>query len=127
MIANILKSNNTLEFIEKNVGIYKNLSETFFSLIKEKIPSSALMNILVCLKYLGKERFKNQKDECKFNNKTEEFKDYFKRSKANSECEEIDKKIIIELCEKCLIKMMKMLLKNQKKKKLKNMKLNKVI
>ena len=57
------------------------------------------MNILVCLKYLGKERFKNQKDECKFNNKIEEFKDYFKRSKTNSESEEIDKKIIIDLCE----------------------------
>ncbi len=99
LIANILKANETLEFIEKNVGIYKNLSETFFSLIKEKIPSSALMNILVCLKYLGKERFKNQKDECKFNNKIEEFKDYFKRSKTNSESEEIDKKIIIDLCE----------------------------
>ena len=35
----------------------------------------------------------------KFNNKIEEFKDYYKRSKVNSESEEIDKKIIIDLCE----------------------------
>jgi len=97
LLANILKSNNTLEFLEKNTAICKNLTETFLSLIKEKIPSSALMNILVCLKYLSKERFKNIKDECNFNDKIEEFKEYFEKIKVN-ESEEDDKKIIIDLC-----------------------------
>ena len=66
LLANILHSNITLDFLENNVAVCKNLTETFLSMIKENIPTSVLMHILICLSYLSKDRFTSVKEECKF-------------------------------------------------------------
>ena len=71
--------------------------ETFLNMIKDKITNSVLMNLLVCLKYLGKDKFKNVKDECKFNERIKDFIDYYSNIPTNNEYEKIDKGIILKL------------------------------
>ena len=66
LLANIFHSNTTLDFLEVNANICKNLTETFLAMVKENIPTSVLMHILICLSYLSKERFNSVKEECKF-------------------------------------------------------------
>jgi hypothetical protein len=98
LLANILHSNITLEFLENNVSVCKNLIETFLSMIKEPIPTSVLMHILICLSYLSKERFNAVKDGCKFYDRITEFVEYYSNIKANNESAEIDKRTVLDLC-----------------------------
>jgi hypothetical protein len=57
LLANILHSHNTLEWLEKNSKVTKETMTSLLSLLKENIPTSVLMHILICLSYLSKERF----------------------------------------------------------------------
>ena len=57
LLANILHSHSTLEFLEKNSKQTKDIMASLLSLLKENIPTSVLMHILICLSYLSKERF----------------------------------------------------------------------
>ena len=97
LIANILQSKFILDFLEKNNVVCKNLMETFLNMLKDKITNSVLMNLLVCLKYLGKDKFKNVKDECKFNERIKDFIDYYSKIPTNTEYEKFDKSTILDL------------------------------
>ena len=98
LLANILHSNITLEFLENNISVCKNLTETFLSMIKENIPTSVLMHILICLSYLSKDRFAAIKEECKFYDRITEFVEYYSNIRANNESAEIDKRTVLDLC-----------------------------
>ena len=98
LLANILHSNITLEFLENNISVCKNLTETFLSMIKENIPTSVLMHILICLSYLSKDRFTAIKEECKFYDRITEFVEYYSNIRANNESAEIDKRTVLDLC-----------------------------
>lgn len=97
-LANILHSNITLEYLENNISVCKNLTETFLSMIKENIPTSVLMHILICLSYLSKDRFTAIKEECKFYDRITEFVEYYSNIRANNESAEIDKRTVLDLC-----------------------------
>lgn len=64
LLANILHSHSTLEFLEKNSKQTKDIMASLLSLLKENIPTSVLMHILICLSYLSKERFSQIIEEC---------------------------------------------------------------
>ena len=64
LLANILHSHNTLEFLEKNQRQTKEIMNSLLSLLKENIPISVLMHILISLSYLSKERFSKTIEEC---------------------------------------------------------------
>jgi len=98
LLANILHSNITLDFLENNISVCKNLTETFLSMIKENIPTSVLMHILICLSYLSKDRFTAIKEECKFYDRITEFVEYYSNIRANNESAEIDKRTVLDLC-----------------------------
>ena len=98
LLANILHSNITLEYLENNISVCKNLTETFLSMIKENIPTSVLMHILICLSYLSKDRFTAIKEECKFYDRITEFVEYYSNIRANNESAEIDKRTVLDLC-----------------------------
>ena len=98
LLANILHSNITLDFLENNISVCKNLTETFLSMIKENIPTSVLMHILMCLSYLSKDRFTAIKEECKFYDRITEFVEYYSNIRANNESAEIDKRTVLDLC-----------------------------
>ena len=57
LLANILHSQYTLDYLEKNPKFTKDTMHLLLSLLKEKIPTSVLMHILISLSYLSKERF----------------------------------------------------------------------
>ena len=99
LIANMLQCSFVLDFLEKNMVPCKSLMENFLGMIKEKIPTSVLMHILICLKYLGKNRFKKVKDECKFIERIKDFNEYYNNIKPSTEFEKLDKNTILDLSE----------------------------
>jgi hypothetical protein len=52
-------------------------------MIKENIPTSVLMHILICLSYLSKERFSTIKEDCKFYDRITEFVEYYSNIRAS--------------------------------------------
>lgn len=98
LLANILHSNYTIEFLIVNQNVCKHLTETFLGMIKESIPTSVLMHILICLSYLSKEKFNQIKEDCKFYDRITEFVEYYSQIKANNESAEIDKRTVLDLC-----------------------------
>jgi hypothetical protein len=74
-------------------------------MIKENIPTSVLMHILICLSYLSKDRFSSIKEECKFYERITEFVEYYSNIRASkfisnvdNESAEIDKRTVLDLC-----------------------------
>lgn len=51
--------------------------QQFLKFIRENIPVSVLMHILICLSYLSKESFQQQMEECNFVDKISEFVEYY--------------------------------------------------
>lgn len=98
LLANILQSKFTLEFLENNIAMCKNLIQTFLNLINDKIHTSVLMHLLICLNCLNNEKFNNVKEECNFNNKIKEFKENYINKEPSNDSEKFDKKIIVNLC-----------------------------
>ena len=77
LLANILHSHNTLEHLEKNPKQTKEIMISLLSLLKENIPTSVLMHILICLSYLSKERFSSIIEECQFVDKISDFVEFY--------------------------------------------------
>lgn len=98
LIANILQSNVTLDFLEKNIAVCKNLIETFLKMIKEKIHSSVLMHFLICLNLLNIEKFKTINEECQLNEKIKEFIEFYENIDVVTENEKFEKKTVLDLC-----------------------------
>lgn len=77
LLANNLHSHNTLEYLEKNLKQTKEIMTCLLSLLKENIPTSVLMHILICLSYLSKERFSSIIEECQFVEKISDFVEFY--------------------------------------------------
>ena len=60
LMANILHSISTHDYLTKNSNYTKSLMLKLLKLLKEKIPTSVLMHLLICLSYLNKEKFQVQ-------------------------------------------------------------------
>jgi hypothetical protein len=52
-------------------------------MIKESIPTSVLMHLLICLSYLSKEKFNNVKEESKFYDRITEFVEFYSNIRAS--------------------------------------------
>ena len=77
LLANILHSHNTLDYLEKNLKVTKEIMKSLLSLLKENIPTSVLMHILICLSYLSKERFKDIIEESGFVDRISDFVEFY--------------------------------------------------
>ena len=74
---------------------------TLLKLLKENIPSTVLMHILICLSYLSKERFSQQIEECNFVDKISDFVEHYNNlntSTNDGNPEVIDRKTVLDLC-----------------------------
>ena len=68
-------------------------------ILKEKIPTSVLMHLLICLSYLNKEKFARQAEECSFQEIIAEFVEYYSKIQViENENAEIDKRTVLDLC-----------------------------
>jgi hypothetical protein len=73
--------------------------ERLLALIRESIPTSVLMHVLICLSYLSKERFSAQVEQCKFVDKISDFVEFFSQNNvSDNENDEIDKRTVLDLC-----------------------------
>lgn len=100
LLANILHCHSTLEHLEKNQSFTKEIMLSLLSLLKENIPSTVLMHILICLSYLSKERFSAQIDECNFVDRISDFVEYYNNLNTTESDgnPEIDRKTVLDLC-----------------------------
>ena len=99
LLANILHVNTTLDFLEKDPSFTKNIMQRLLTLIRESIPTSVLMHILISLSYLSKERFSPQVEQCQFVDKISDFVEYFSQNNVSeNENDEIDKRTVLDLC-----------------------------
>ena len=57
LLANILHSYQVLDSLEKKPFLLKDIITRLLNMLKEQIPTSVLVHILICLSYLSKERF----------------------------------------------------------------------
>jgi len=97
LLANILHAGVTLEVLEKNNTLTKDIIERLLGLLKSNLAISVLMHILICLAYLSKERFSVQAEQCQLTDKISEFVEYF--SQQNTlETDEVDKRTVLDLC-----------------------------
>ena len=82
---------------------------TLLWLIRENIPVSVLMHILIALSYLSKDNFSRQIEECNFVDRISEFVEHYSKIRTtgkstiltpilDNEALEIDKKTVLDLC-----------------------------
>ena len=99
LLANILKSDIAINFLENNNSVCRNLIETFLTMIDENNTATDMLKyILMCLGYLNIEKFSDIKAECRFLSRGQQFYENIGKVKTNSEEEEINKFKIMELC-----------------------------
>ena len=102
LLANILRTNEIKIFLINNGSSeYRNLMETFLSLLEDNISITLLKNILMGLGYLisiDYEGFKSIKEECRFHTRIDAFFDKFTQKQTKTEEEEVEKHNIIDLC-----------------------------
>ena len=101
LLANILRINDAKIFLINNNSVYRNLMETFLSLLEDNISITMIKNILMCLGYMisiEQDEFKIIKEECRFHTRIDIFFDKFSENKTNDEHQEMEKHKIIDLC-----------------------------
>lgn len=106
LLANILHAPSTQDTLLKvnGTGYTKALITKLLKMLKDKIPTSVLMHLLICLSYLKRERFTQVCDDCQFVERISEFVEYYSKQPAvagpdgNTENGEIDKRTVLDLC-----------------------------
>lgn len=97
LLANILGDNATIKFLENNDSVCRNLMEAFLSMIGENISPTLLKHFLMCLSYLNNKKFDKIKEECKFDQRIDDFKQKFLNLETQNEEEETQKHFILDL------------------------------
>eukprot|EP01017_Pseudomicrothorax_dubius_P004052 TRINITY_DN1072_c0_g2_i4.p1 TRINITY_DN1072_c0_g2~~TRINITY_DN1072_c0_g2_i4.p1 ORF type:complete len:471 (-),score=150.25 TRINITY_DN1072_c0_g2_i4:91-1503(-) len=99
MLANIIHAPTTLQYLSQRPDMALQIIETLLKLMRENIPVSVLMHILICLSYLSKDNFSSQIEECQFVDRISDFVEYYSQiNTADNEALEIDKKTVLDLC-----------------------------
>ena len=104
LLANILHAPSTQDHLSKQKSQVKWLINTILKMLREKIPTSVLMHMMICLSYLKRERFAHAGEECGFVERISEFVEYYSKVPAavgpdgSTENGEIDKRTVLDLC-----------------------------
>lgn len=84
LLANIIHTTSTLEYLERNITFAQHvqttstqLMESMLKLIRDNIQVSVLMHLLICLSYLSKDQFKVIVENCNFVERISEFVEYY--------------------------------------------------
>lgn len=99
LLANMLHATSTHDYLLKHGQKTKDLMHRILKLLKEKIPTSVLMHLLICLSYLNKEKFAAFAEQCAFADSISEFVEYYSKVPViENENGEIDKRTVLDLC-----------------------------
>ena len=77
LLANILHSYQVLDALERNPRMLADIMSRLLNLLKENIPTSVLIHLLICLSYLSKERFSQILEECTFVDRISDFVEWY--------------------------------------------------
>jgi hypothetical protein len=77
IMANILHSYPVLDNLEKNYAQLRESMSRILGLLKDPLPTSVLIHVLICLSYLSKERFSQALEECMFVEKISDFVEWY--------------------------------------------------
>ena len=97
LLANILNSDSTIEFLFDNVSFYKNLIENLLTIINGNISTGVLIHFLMCLNHLNQDKFNMIKEECKFDEKIKQFETNYVNNKDKND---VNIKTVLLLCKK---------------------------
>lgn len=99
LLANILHAKSTAESLCKDKKFVSKLLETMLKQIRDKIPTSVLMHLLIWLSYLSKEPFNECWEKVGFFDRISEFVEWYSKvPTTDSENGEIDKRTVLDLC-----------------------------
>lgn len=75
LLANLLHAHPTLDALEKQPRLTKEIMNSLLSMLKDAsvVPTSVMMHVLICLSYLSKERFTQAIEETHFVDKISDF------------------------------------------------------
>ena len=76
-LANVIHTPSTLTYLESKPDYAYKIMEQLLKLMRENIPVSVLMHILICLSYLSKENFTRQMEQCNFVERISEFVEFY--------------------------------------------------
>lgn len=98
LLANILHAKSSTDHLSKDKKYVTKLLETVLKIIKDKVPTSVLMHLLICLSYLSKESFSECWEAVGFFDKISEFVEWYSKiPTTDSENGEIDKRTVLDL------------------------------
>lgn len=103
LLANILHSPSTQEHLVKVAPYTRILITKLLKMLRDKVPTSVLMHLMICLSYLKRERFAAVGEDCGFIERISEFVEYYSKlpvnaPDGNTENGEIDKRTVLDLC-----------------------------
>lgn len=99
LLANILHAKSTAENLSKDMKFVGKLLETMLKQIRDKVPTSVLMHLLICLSYLSKDTFSEACENVGFFDRISEFVEWYSKvPTVDSENGEIDKRTVLDLC-----------------------------
>jgi hypothetical protein len=85
LLANLLSNQLGIDYVQKNQKLAKDIINIILNLLKEKISSSVLYNLLMSLSHLAKykDRFAAPLDESKFSDKVTDFHEFYSQLNPN--------------------------------------------
>ena len=72
-----MHSYQVLDSLERNARMLADIMNRLLNLLKENIPTSVLIHLLICLSYLSKERFSQILEECAFVDRISDFVEWY--------------------------------------------------
>lgn len=105
IVANMFHNYQVLEKLEKNTQSLHDTLIRLLSLLKESIPTSVLIHLLISLSYLSKERFSSVLEDVHFVERISDFVEWFTVKPSNStttgkddSSKVSDRKTVLDLC-----------------------------
>lgn len=83
LLANILHNYSVLDKLDKNPSLLSEILSRLIGLLKQNIPTSVLIHLLICLSYLSKERFGQVLEEVHFVEKISDFVEWYTMKNAS--------------------------------------------
>lgn len=101
LLANMFHNYSVLDKLEKTPNQLADLLARLLALLKENLPSSVLVHLLICLSYLSKERFSSVLEEVHFVEKISEFVEWYSsrhQSPSTNKTQVSERKTVLDLC-----------------------------
>ena len=103
LLANLFHNYSVLDKLEKTPNQLADILARLLALLKESVPSSVLVHLLICLSYLSKERFGSVLEEVHFVEKISDFVEWYSSRQqspipSTGKTQVSERKTVLDLC-----------------------------